>query len=61
MNQELRELWPDDDRRDAALERILLRLHGIVWTNGRGATRRPDKEVPVLPPERITDKLFNGH
>ncbi len=29
---ELEDIWPDDDRRDAALTRLLIRIHtGVDW------------------------------
>lgn len=42
MNEELRRIWPDEDRRDAALERVLLRTAaGKVFLVDR--LNRPDK------------------
>jgi hypothetical protein len=32
----LEELWPDPDRRDAAVERILLTCYGVQHNNGLG-------------------------
>ncbi len=42
MNPELERIWPDEDRRDAALERVLLRtVAGKVFLVDR--LNRPDK------------------
>ena len=42
MNPELERIWPDEDRRDAALERMLLRtLSGKVFLVDR--LHRPEK------------------
>lgn len=42
MNPELERIWPDEDRREAALERIMLRtLGGKIFLVDR--LNRPDK------------------
>ena len=36
MNPELERIWPDEDRRDAALERVLLRTAaGTIFLRGQ--------------------------
>ena len=50
VGSSLDELWPDPDRREAALERILLRINGVAHRNGYA--HRPLPNVRTVPVSR---------
>jgi DNA-binding CsgD family transcriptional regulator len=61
-HKSLHEFWPDPDRRDAALQRVLESTYGRRVMNGKpGARRQPFRDPSALTPFELRCVIAASH